>query len=108
MRYIRDNNTFGFRYYAKTEYAHLSEPLRQSGINTDNQFMMLYDSIWQDCPDTGIITGAYILFYQGGPVDHCTHLPVPLLLQVELIPRGTKRKPVIHRLIQQRHHYLTW
>ena len=30
-----------------------------------------------------------------------------LLLQVELHPRGTKRKPVMSRLIQQRHHYLT-
>ena len=30
-----------------------------------------------------------------------------LLLQVELIPRGTKRKPVIRRLSQQKHHYLT-
>ena len=32
---------------------------------------------------------------------------VKLLLQVELLPRVTKRKPVICRLSQQRHHYLT-
>ena len=32
---------------------------------------------------------------------------IRLLLQVELLPRGTKRKPVIRRLSQQRHHYLT-
>ena len=30
-----------------------------------------------------------------------------VLLQVELLPRGTKRKPVIRRLSQQRHHYIT-
>ena len=30
-----------------------------------------------------------------------------MLLQVELLPRGTKRKPVIRRLSQQMHHYLT-
>ena len=30
-----------------------------------------------------------------------------LLLQVELLPHGTKRKSVIRRLSQQRHHYLT-
>ena len=30
-----------------------------------------------------------------------------LLLQVELLPRVTKRKTVIRRLSQQRHHYLT-
>ena len=28
------------------------------------------DYSWQDCPDTGIRTGAYIVFYQGGPIYH--------------------------------------
>ena len=35
------------------------------------------DSIWQYCPDTGRSTGAYIIFYQGGPIDHGTHVTVP-------------------------------
>ena len=33
--------------------------------------------ICQDCTDTGIIKGAYIIFYQGGTIDHGTHFPVP-------------------------------
>ena len=28
--------------------------------------MAFSDSVWQDCPDTGRSTGAYIIFYQGG------------------------------------------
>ena len=40
--------------------------------------MAFSDSSWQDFPDTGIITGAYIKFYQGGPIDHGTHVPVPV------------------------------
>ena len=36
------------------------------------------DSIWPDFPDTGRSTGAYIIFYQGGPSDHVTHIPVPV------------------------------
>ena len=36
------------------------------------------DSSWKDCPDTGRITGAYIIFYQGGPIDHGTHVPGPV------------------------------
>ena len=36
------------------------------------------DSSWQDCPDTGRITGAYIIFYQVGPIDHGTHFPSPV------------------------------
>ena len=41
--------------------------------------MVLYDSIWKDCPDNGRSIGAYIVFYQGGPIDHCWHVtgPVP-------------------------------
>ena len=40
--------------------------------------MYLYDSSLQDCSDTGISTGAYIIFYQGGPIDHSTHVPWPV------------------------------
>ena len=36
------------------------------------------DSSWQDFPDTGRSTGAYITFYQGGPIDHVTHVPGPV------------------------------
>ena len=36
------------------------------------------NSSWQDCPDTGRSTGAYIIVYQGGPIDHVTHVPVPV------------------------------
>ena len=35
-------------------------------------------SILQDCPDTGKSTVAYIVFYQGGPIDHFTHVTVPV------------------------------
>ena len=37
--------------------------------------MVFYDSIWKEFTDTGRITGAYILFYQVGSIDHGTHVP---------------------------------
>ena len=39
--------------------------------------MIFSDSSWQDCPDTDRGTGAYIIFHQGGPIDHRTHVPGP-------------------------------
>ena len=36
------------------------------------------DSSWKACPDTGRTKVAYIVFYQGGPIDHITHIPVPV------------------------------
>ena len=40
--------------------------------------MAFYDSSWQDCPDYGRSTGVYIIFYQGVPIDHGTHVPGPV------------------------------
>ena len=37
--------------------------------------MAFSDSSWQDCPETGRSIGAYIIFYQGGPIDHGTYVP---------------------------------
>ena len=46
-------------------------------INTEKQLMVLSDSRWQDCSDNSRSTGASIVFYQGGPIDNCTHVPGP-------------------------------
>ena len=40
--------------------------------------MVFSDSSWQDCPETERSTGAYIIFYQGGPIDHGTHVKGPV------------------------------
>ena len=76
--YIRYNNTLVLKYYADLNDATVTDLLRQSNINTKNHLMNFSDSSWQDCPDTGRSTGAYIIFYQGGPIDHGTHVPGPV------------------------------
>ena len=53
----------------------------------------------EDC--TGVRTKRSIKDGMGGKIGSRT------LLQVKLHPRGTKRKPVMSILNQQRHHYLT-
>ena len=40
--------------------------------------MAFHDYSWQDFPETGISIGAYIIFYQGSPIDHDTHITVPV------------------------------
>ena len=40
--------------------------------------MAFSESSWQDCTYTGRSTGAYIIYYQGGPIDHGTHVPGPV------------------------------
>ena len=74
LGYIRDNKTLGLKYYADMKDSPLSELLRQVRIKTENKLIAFSDSSWQDLPDTGRITGVYIIFCQGGPIDHGTHV----------------------------------
>ena len=66
------------KYYADLNDAPVTDILRQANIKTKNQLMDFSDSIWKDFPDTGMSTGAYIIFYQGGPIEHGTHVPGPI------------------------------
>ena len=78
LRYIRDNNNLGLKYYEDMNDVPVSDLLRQASIKTENDLMNFSDSSWQDCPDTGRSTGSYITFYQGGPIDYVTHVPGPV------------------------------
>ena len=74
LKYIRDNNTLGSKYYADIKYEPLSGLLIQDNIKTENHLMVLSDSSCQYCPDTGRSTGAFMIFYQGVPIDHGAHV----------------------------------
>ena len=78
LRYIRDNKTLGLKYYADINDAPVTDILSQANIKPKNHLLAFSDSSWQDFPDTGRSTGAYISFYQGGPIDHGTHVPGPV------------------------------
>ena len=78
LRYIRDNKTLVLEYYADMNDAPVTELLRQASIKTKNHLMAFSDSSWRYCPDIGRSTGAYIIFYQGGPIYHGTHVPGPV------------------------------
>ena len=78
LRYIRDNKTFVFKHYADMNDAAVSDLVRQASIKTKNQLVDSSDSSWKDCPDTDRSTGAYVIFYQGGPIYHRTHVPGPV------------------------------
>ena len=78
LKYIRDNKNLVLKYYADLNDAPVTDILRQVNIKTKNHLMAFSDSSWQDCTDTGGSIGAYIIFYQGGPIDHVTHIPGPV------------------------------
>ena len=78
LKYIRDNKTLGLKYYADLNDTPVTDLLRQANIKTKNHLMAFSNSSWQDCPYTGRSTGVCIIFYQGEPINHGTHVPGPV------------------------------
>ena len=76
--YIRYNKTLVLKYYADMKVLSLSDLLRQANISTKNQLTVFSCYSWKYFLYTGRITGAYIIFYQGGPIDHVTHVTGPV------------------------------
>ena len=72
----------GLKYYANMNDAQVSDLLIQASTKTENHIMDFYYSSWKKIPDTGRSTGAYIIFHQGGPNDHGTHVPVPVFQSI--------------------------
>ena len=68
----------GLKYYADMNDTPVTDLLRQASIITENHLMAFPDSSWKYFPDTGISTGAYIIFDQGGKIDHGTHVLGPV------------------------------
>ena len=78
LRYIRGNKTLGLKYYADMNDSPVTNLLRQDSIKTKNHLIAFSDSSWQDFPDTIRSTGAYIIFYKGGRIEHGTHVTGPV------------------------------
>ena len=75
LKYIRENKTLVLKYHDDMKYSPLSDLLRQARIKTEKRLMAFSDFSWKYFPYTGRITGSYITFYQGGTIDHGTHVP---------------------------------
>ena len=58
--------------------APVSDFLRQASIQTEDQLTDVSDSSWKDCTYTVRSIVAYIIFYQGGTIDHGTHVSGPV------------------------------
>ena len=78
LRYVRYNWYLGLKYHANINDATVSDLLRQASIKTENHLMDFSDSSWQYFPETGRSTEAYIIFYQGGTIEHGTNVPGPV------------------------------
>ena len=68
----------GLKYYSDMKYATLFDLLIQANFKTEKQLMAFSYYSCKYSTETGRSTGAYIIFYQGGTIDHGKHVPVPV------------------------------
>ncbi|MGH7954479.1 MAG: hypothetical protein ACREOZ_00810, partial [Gloeomargaritales cyanobacterium] len=80
LGYLRDNSNCGLTFYGDVLQAPVTKLLRDHEIPSQRDLYSFSDSSWQDCPDSGRSTGSYIIFYQGGVVDHSSFVPDPVAL----------------------------
>ena len=78
LRYFRDNKTLVLKYYSEIKDAPFYDMSRKAIIKTDNQLMDFSASICKYVPYYVRSKGAFIIFYQGGPIYHVTHVTVPV------------------------------
>ena len=64
----------GLKYHDEMKDEPLSNLLRKDSIRTENQLMVFSDYSWQYFPDNDRSIGSYIIFDQGEPIDHGTHI----------------------------------
>ena len=80
LRYLRDHPNYGLQYYSNWTTSPVYKIISDNNITTSTSLISFSDSNWQDDHGTARSTGAYIIFYQGGPVDFSSNLPQPIAL----------------------------
>jgi hypothetical protein len=80
LRYLRDNNNYGVRFFSDYSSSPLYQHLNSHGLPTDQLLVSMSDSSWNDDVDTGRSTGCFLIFYMGGVVDHSSNIPDPVAL----------------------------
>jgi hypothetical protein len=67
----------GVKFYSNNALSPLHNYLTttQNSIHNNSPIVCFTDSSFQDCPDSGRSTGAYLIFMQGGVVDVASFMP---------------------------------
>ena len=109
LHYLRCHHTsFGVTYYSDVERSPVYHLLKDNTeCDPSAPMVLMTDSSWQDCPDTGRSTGSYQLYHQGGIIDCGSFVPTPVAMssaeaEYNAIAHSmqdiTNSKQVIHEL----------
>ena len=69
------------KFYSNMKESPTYKMFKKNNITPNKDTIITFsDSSWNDCVNTGRSTGGNISIMQGGPVDHSSHLPVPVAM----------------------------
>jgi hypothetical protein len=80
LRYLRDNSSYGVRFYSNLSEAPIYQMLLSQNIEEKHTLFSFTDSSRNDDPDHGRSTGCFIITCMGGIVDHSSNMPDPVAL----------------------------
>ena len=80
LHHVECHHLVGLSFYADLLDAPVAQLLFEYNIDSSVPLIAYSDSSWQDCPDTGRSTGAYLIFMQGGVIDAASFMPDPVAL----------------------------
>ena len=79
--YIKNTSCKYLKFYSNLKESPVYKILAENKIKIDDDTVVTFtDSSWNDCIDTGRSTGGNCSIMQGGPVDHSSHLPIPVAM----------------------------
>ena len=79
--YIKNTSCKYLKFYSNLKESPVYKILEENKIKIDDDTVVTFtDSSWNDCIDTGRSTGGNCSIMQGGPVDHSSHLPIPVAM----------------------------
>ena len=69
------------KFFSNYKESPIFKTLLDNNIKIDEETIVTFtDSSWNDCINTGRSTGGNCTIVQGGPVDHSSHLPIPVAM----------------------------
>jgi hypothetical protein len=80
LRYLSQHTQYGLTFYSDITHSPIYKMLKQNDIQPSRNLFTFTDSSWDDDPDTSRSTGGYLIFYQGGVVDHSSNMPGPVAM----------------------------
>jgi hypothetical protein len=80
LHHVRCDHNTGTKFYSDVTESPLAKYLEKAQVDVKNMLVLVTDSSWQDCPDTGRSTGGFLSFYQGGIVDDGSVTPDPVAM----------------------------